>query len=82
LRLNRIANWSAFVIERAKIMPQEAEAILPHRSFPEMPKWQRVMEEMFGDLAAERTIGPRAEANPERGRLLEEPIARKQSEDR
>ena len=68
------------MIERAKITPQETEAFLRRRSFPEMPKWQRVMEDMFGDLVAEKTTGARAEANLENGRLLEEPIARKQSE--
>ena len=80
--INVQSNWSAFLIDRAKITSKEAEAFLRRPSFPEMPKWQRAMEEMFGDLAAEKTTGARPEANFENGGLPEESIARKQSEDK
>jgi hypothetical protein len=43
--------------DRSKEKPTQAEAIPRRCLFPEMPKWQRAMEEMFGELAADKTAG-------------------------
>jgi hypothetical protein len=37
---------------------KERENLVPWRPFPEMPKWQREMERMFGDFTEEQIPSP------------------------
>jgi len=37
---------------------KQRENLVPWRPFPEMPKWQREMERMFGDFTEEKIPSP------------------------